>query len=1117
MFFTVDSRRSRFPFFLAKWMFSVGLVVVLQIFLNLNLYSQPFNQPNYYQQPNTNYLQKSQAFRQEIARFEITVQREGRMPLSLSQVPRVQEGDVIKVKLLDEPVNGIKLDQSLYDWTLLVAFINPNRKFVDGERKSKEVNQSSVSEEIQFRKKGWYREHSFTVPYDSQPVFFLYPRPNYRSKILGLVNKNYNEIRKLGEKTIDLAGAYAQIGMFLNELQGVLSGNGYYGNNGYGSYGNSGSYGTYNNSYNSYNNYNRYGYNNYGYNQAYNYNLLVSQSVERLARSFNIQLPQNCWQGSSVYLNNNSYGYGLNQPAINPEMINRLQCVAKNVRLEDFDLSVSRLLQQGGILLAAQLQQKYPQIAHWINIAALAVDFIVKVFKKTAMRIVPTVTSSSDNLDSNRGYGVSGVGNYNNQYNSAYSSTTPNAQSPPPVKISLFAENQPDDNQFVTAYPLILHKWQAEPDAEIISLRPPVLMEPCLHAGVNVLKSTDLTEDQLSDNFTKNYTLTMTSTNGFKKEFPLKKNIGLNGWELNITPQDLQEFPKIQMNLETTIKGTRGFNEIKSPPFFLPIAIGGSWQITPESQQNFTVGGRRTITIKNTLGNCQCLQAVIYKPSFGGQFVFEANDKEHGLNYSPDGKEVSFEVDASNFQAGQGEIELRTFGGEAVKIPLKLYPLPPNITNLKIGKGDREAVISGDRLEQIQAVKVNGRRATVIGSQSFQSGQSYQSYPNQPSYQNPNQPNYPSSPNSATPNSATPQLPPNYTPNLQTNSPNERVIVFEDANAKITENTANLELSLEDNRTLQVKQTFPVSASRPTIVSNEAKEIEGTPISIDSGKLIMDNASGKPQRQPHQVNQGKMSSSKNYQLLTIHYPLSTMPVETKEISLNVQNALTDYDFRVENLSIETRLEKSSANNPNNYQGQANPNYNSNYGETALPKVEFEVLDWKNLRINLQLSEQVQKLLGGRRLQFRIRDKERGDSDWYSIKQTFVRMPNIASITCTPAMNGMCEMKGSTIDYISQISIDGGQSWYPQAPATLQVQPTQEGQKLAMIPILPNKKLLMIKLRDFQKGEGLFIGNFSFSNSVKAIKNSTQATPTNKPNQNLYPVQNQTNRAKKKKN
>ncbi|HRH44130.1 MAG TPA: hypothetical protein PKY82_21035 [Pyrinomonadaceae bacterium] len=983
-------------------------LIFLIFLLALPVFSQNYQAQSYSPQPNQNYLRNSQAFRQEIARFEITVTREGFAPLSLTQVPRINKGDVLKVKLLDEAVNGIKLDQSLYDWTLLVAFVNPNRKI---STESKDSEQNSVSEEINFRKKGWYREHSFTVPYDSQPVFFLYPRPNYRSKILGLINKNYNEIKKLGEKTIDLAGAYAQIGMFLNELQGVLSGNGY-NNNGYGS------------GYNSYSNYNQYnyGYGNNGYNATYNYNLLVSQSVERLARSFNIQLPNNCWQGGVGYSSgyNNYYGNN-NQPGLSPEMVGRLQCVARNVRLEDFDFSVSRLLQQGGMLLAAQLQQKYPQLSYWISIAAFAVDFIVKVFKKTAMRIVPTIASSSDNPNNN------GNGNYNSGYQQNYSNQgyNPNGsgQPQPVTKISLFAENQPDDSSFVTAYPIVLHKWQPEPDPEVISIRPPVLTESCLHQGVNLLKSTDLTEEQLTDNFTKDYTLTMSASNGFRKVFPLKKNLGLGGWELNITQQDLQEFPKIQMNLESVIKGTRGFNEIKSPPFFLPIAIGGSWQITTDSLAGFTVGERRTVTIKNTLGNCQCLQAVIYKPSFGGQFVFEADSynktasssRQNVLQYSPDGKEVSFEVDAGNFQAGAGEVELRIFGGEAVKLPLKLYPLPPNITNLKIGKGDREGIISGDRLEQIQSVKINGRRAKIIGNQIQTTpnnsgnqpvyGNPPQTYGNQPGNQNPNQPN------SGAQNAASPG---SFTPNLQTNSPNERVIVFEDEKAKLTENATTLELSLEDNRILPVKQTFPVAPARPTIMANELKEVEGVAVKekgerikdevvLQNSTVIVDSSKIKNQKGKAKDQNPALDLSK----------LPVFPIETDQISLNVQNASTDYDFKVENLSIETRLEKSGGNNPNNF-NNFNPAYNTNSGQNLpLPKVLFEVMDWKNLRISLQISPELQKLLGGRRLQFRIRDRERGDSDWYSIRQTFVRMPEISSIACNNEMNGMCEMKGTT--------------------------------------------------------------------------------------------------------
>ena len=126
-------------------------------------------------QQTKNYLKNSAAFRQEIARMEINVVRAGKYSLPITQVPRVQKDDVIKVRMLDEAVGGIKPDQSNWDWTFLVAFVNPNRNH-DKEK--------SVSEEIRFRKTGWYKEYSFQVPYDAQPVFFLYPKPNYRGKDL---------------------------------------------------------------------------------------------------------------------------------------------------------------------------------------------------------------------------------------------------------------------------------------------------------------------------------------------------------------------------------------------------------------------------------------------------------------------------------------------------------------------------------------------------------------------------------------------------------------------------------------------------------------------------------------------------------------------------------------------------------------------------------------------------------------------------------------------------------------------------------------------------------------------------------------------------------------------
>ncbi len=204
--------------------FALHMGVMFSVFILIaaasgSVFAQTVTYNNPYQ---TSQTSRASAFRQEIARIVVTVERTGETPLPISMVPRVQTGDLIRVRMLDEPINGVSPDESNWDWTLLVAFVNPSRN---------EAEQESVSREIQFRRDGWYREHMFKVPYDSQPVFFLYPKPKYREKIKKLLSKNFSEIQKIGEKTLEIADAYGQIGLFLNELQGIINQNPY----GYGS------------------------------------------------------------------------------------------------------------------------------------------------------------------------------------------------------------------------------------------------------------------------------------------------------------------------------------------------------------------------------------------------------------------------------------------------------------------------------------------------------------------------------------------------------------------------------------------------------------------------------------------------------------------------------------------------------------------------------------------------------------------------------------------------------------------------------------------------------------------------------------------------------------------
>ena len=181
------------------------------------------------------------------------------------------------------------------------------------------------------------------------------------------------------------------------------------------------------------------------------------------------------------------------------------------------------------------------------------------------------------------------------------------------------------------------------------------------------------------------------------------------------------------------------------------------------------------------------------------------------------------------------------------------------------------------------------------------------------------------------------------------------------------------------------------------------------------------------------------------------------------MTVAVQNILTDYSFRNENLSIETRIENATTN----------PN--------ELPNVKFDVLDTNNLRLNFTFNQSTNRSLSGRRLQFRIRDRERGDSDWYSIKQTFVRLPQIESVKCTTEINNQCALIGEGLDYIANLSIDGGRSWTSN---NLQVQVTEDGKTKIMIPLLINQKFLQIKLRDYPNTDGLTVTGFVYSNTVK---------------------------------
>jgi hypothetical protein len=89
------------------------------------------------------------------------------------------------------------------------------------------------------------------------------------------------------------------------------------------------------------------------------------------------------------------------------------------------------------------------------------------------------------------------------------------------------------------------------------------------------------------------------------------------------------------------------------------------------------------------------------------------------------------------------------------------------------------------------------------------------------------------------------------------------------------------------------------------------------------------------------------------------------------------------------------------------------------------------------------------------------------------------VPESISIKCGAGAQGVCQIKGKGIEYISQVSVDDGKTWYPEAPAALLVEPAADGRSTAQIPryAAAAKKSLQIRLRDFPSAEGLTIKTY----------------------------------------
>ena len=182
-----------------------------------------------------------------------------------------------------------------------------------------------------------------------------------------------------------------------------------------------------------------------------------------------------------------------------------------------------------------------------------------------------------------------------------------------------------------------------------------------------ILRNLDLRLEWLADTFTKDFKLVLSDKNGWKKEFELNKNLGLNAWEVELSKEDLALLPKTSVPFDAKITGRRGFTDVQSESFLVPVSNGAMWEskIKPLSEN------KKLVTLHKISGDCNCEQIIIFKPAVGQQVVLPMVKENSFLKFSDDGKTISFEIDSANPQSIGDNIQMQLFGGEIVLVDVK--------------------------------------------------------------------------------------------------------------------------------------------------------------------------------------------------------------------------------------------------------------------------------------------------------------------------------------------------------------------------------------------------------------------------------------------------------------
>ncbi len=177
-------------------------------------------------------------------------------------------------------------------------------------------------------------------------------------------------------------------------------------------------------------------------------------------------------------------------------------------------------------------------------------------------------------------------------------------------------------------------------------------------------------------------------------DVPIKANATEGGLVL---AQTMPSLPPGE--LTGVVRGKWGFDDWEGPRFHLVSAQAGKWTVAPSDQSALVVGREDTLHIEGA--NTLCVEKIEVQSS--GASPAELPWK------SPKPETLELAVPLKDAAPGPVTINIRQYGMDKPdKLTLMAYSEAASLERLRLSVGDPEAVLMGNRLDEVAKVSLNG-------------------------------------------------------------------------------------------------------------------------------------------------------------------------------------------------------------------------------------------------------------------------------------------------------------------------------------------------------------------------------------------------------------------------